>query len=87
MTHAEQRAKLVEMMCDGFMDAVLDAGGTVDYRVDKVMEAILDTLIGYYTINSLEATEEMVDKAWSAHAADDFKAMASAGDLTKPEEK
>ena len=45
------RAKAIEMMMDAFLDAVLDVGGTVDYRVQDVMTAAFDSMHGMFAVN------------------------------------
>ncbi len=76
MTHEEQRAKLIKMMV-----------GTA-YLLPHQAEHVLKAPHGHYTINVVEVTEEMMHASHGDMGPmGQFKAMAAAGDLTKPEGK
>ncbi len=101
MTHAEQRAKLVEMISLAAKTYWLGDDHWRNFNSDDCAEAILASLHGHYTTNAVDVTEEVErvgdDMMISIEFRDGsmpvdapikiYTAMAAASDLTKPEGK
>lgn len=89
-SHAEQRAKLVEMITGSIRHCLRDRNqfGTAE----EFTAYLLKILHGKYFINAVDVTEEMEIAAFGKVYGDgvrrrSFKLMATAGDLTNPEGK
>ena len=84
MTKAEQRVKLVELMCRAVClhcNINPDCQNPFEFYWQSEipsMTAILDALHGHYTVNSLDLTPK------PGGAVETFQILAESGDLTKP---
>lgn len=94
MTHTEQRAKLVEMMIDAVIIDRFDGVERIFWR-EKFIRAIA-ALHSHYTINECGdvsweifciGCREGLNSFYDRDKQRAIKAMATAGDLTRPEAK
>ena len=83
MTHAEQRAKLVEMICSSAHPEWEMLSPTAKHYLRKTFSNAIAALYGHYTINAVEVTEEERAEALN-HWAKFGGTKAAAYDLTHP---